>query len=329
MIQGGDITKGDGTGGASIYGGEFADENLGWREIDAAGLVCMANRGPATNSSQFFITLEPCSHLNNKHTVFGRVVSGEETLSQMAKVDVDKNDRPIEPVLIARCGELERKSKPAVSVASTHTSDDRGRQRPAHSRSRSQTPPRRMMGKMLNKRRTSDQVVDEGLRGRPKRRSESGSRSVSEAIDSDSGSPTHKHKRKRSKSPSRGAEVREEKSGSQSPRSRRRRRSLPNQYHGDRYERDGLRNGVDGGRDRDRDGEKDRGQKYAGHDRRRDEYHSGSRRREQYQRNAPRAGRLDDGRLGGDPYADSNSSEGGIVFKGRGSMKYREPDRRW
>lgn len=53
MIQGGDITKGDGTGGTSIYGEEFEDENLSWREIDAAGLVCMANRGPGTNSSQY------------------------------------------------------------------------------------------------------------------------------------------------------------------------------------------------------------------------------------------------------------------------------------
>lgn len=52
MIQGGDITSGDGTGGQSIYGGEFDDENIGWREIDAKGLVCMANRGKGTNSSQ-------------------------------------------------------------------------------------------------------------------------------------------------------------------------------------------------------------------------------------------------------------------------------------
>ena len=53
MVQGGDITKGDGTGGKSIYGGEFEDENIGWREIDAPGLVCMANRGKVTNSSQY------------------------------------------------------------------------------------------------------------------------------------------------------------------------------------------------------------------------------------------------------------------------------------
>ena len=53
MIQGGDITKGDGTGGTSIYGEQFEDENIGWREIDAAGLVCMANRGRNTNGSQY------------------------------------------------------------------------------------------------------------------------------------------------------------------------------------------------------------------------------------------------------------------------------------
>lgn len=52
MLQGGDITAGDGTGGTSIYNGDFEDENIGWREIDKEGLVCMANRGKGTNSSQ-------------------------------------------------------------------------------------------------------------------------------------------------------------------------------------------------------------------------------------------------------------------------------------
>lgn len=55
MVQGGDITAGDGTGGASIYGGNFEDENIGWRKIDTKGLLCMANRGKDTNSSQYVI----------------------------------------------------------------------------------------------------------------------------------------------------------------------------------------------------------------------------------------------------------------------------------
>ncbi|EMC93213.1 hypothetical protein BAUCODRAFT_75974, partial [Baudoinia panamericana UAMH 10762] len=106
MLQGGDIEKGDGTGTTSIYGSDFEDENLDWRDMDAAGLVCAANRGKDTNGSQFFITLEPCPHLNGKHTIFGRLVSGQEVLQQIAKVNVDKDDRPTEAVLIARCGEL-------------------------------------------------------------------------------------------------------------------------------------------------------------------------------------------------------------------------------
>ncbi|KAF2217875.1 hypothetical protein CERZMDRAFT_31145, partial [Cercospora zeae-maydis SCOH1-5] len=107
MVQGGDITHGDGTGLTSIYNGEaFGDEQLGWRDMDAAGLVCSANKGRDTNGSQFFITLEPCPHLSGKHTIFGRLVAGDETLQRIAKVAVDKNDAPLEPVLISRCGEL-------------------------------------------------------------------------------------------------------------------------------------------------------------------------------------------------------------------------------
>ncbi|KAH0544278.1 hypothetical protein FGG08_001541 [Glutinoglossum americanum] len=112
MVQGGDITKGNGTGGKSIYGKEFEDENIGWRKIDKEGLVCMANRGPGTNSSQFFITLAPCEHLNAKHTVFGHIVSGQQALERMAKLKVNKDDQPYDDVLIVHCGELEKRGKP-------------------------------------------------------------------------------------------------------------------------------------------------------------------------------------------------------------------------
>ncbi|KAF3307620.1 hypothetical protein TWF173_002654 [Orbilia oligospora] len=133
MLQGGDITRGDGKGGVSIYGDTFEDENLGWCDIDKEGLVCMANRGKDTNSSQFFITCAPCDHLNGKHTVFGHVVSGLQFVKEMEKVRVDSSDKPVVDVIISNCGELEFRRAPAKAAATgttdTKKSRDRKRQR--------------------------------------------------------------------------------------------------------------------------------------------------------------------------------------------------------
>lgn len=99
MIQGGDPT-GTGSGGESIWGKPFKDELNSKLLHSGRGVVSMANSGPHTNGSQFFILYKSANHLNFKHTVFGGVVGGLMTLSAMEKVPVDDNDRPLEEIKI-------------------------------------------------------------------------------------------------------------------------------------------------------------------------------------------------------------------------------------
>lgn len=105
MMQGGDTTNGNGTGGKSIYGEKFADEGI-WLPHTHAGILSMANAGPDTNGSQFFVCYGPTPHLNEKHTVYGRVVSGWEICLQAEKGEKGESDIPKHPVTIVDCGEL-------------------------------------------------------------------------------------------------------------------------------------------------------------------------------------------------------------------------------
>lgn len=102
MIQGGDPTN-TGNGGESIWGKKFEDEFRPNLSHTGRGVLSMANSGKNTNGSQFFITFRSCKHLDNKHTIFGKVVGGMETLTEMERIEVDNKDRPIEDIIIVKC----------------------------------------------------------------------------------------------------------------------------------------------------------------------------------------------------------------------------------
>jgi peptidyl-prolyl cis-trans isomerase-like 1 len=101
MLQTGDPT-GTGRGGSSIYGEKFADEIHPSLKHTGAGVLSMANSGPNTNGSQFFITLAPTPWLDGKHTIFGRVKSGMKTVQRMGLIKTNNEDRPLEEVKIVK-----------------------------------------------------------------------------------------------------------------------------------------------------------------------------------------------------------------------------------
>ncbi|CAI2356122.1 unnamed protein product [Caenorhabditis sp. 36 PRJEB53466] len=113
MIQGGDITHGNGQGGFSIYGRNFDDENLTLQHKKPY-LLSMANKGPDTNGSQFFITTEEQRHLDGKHTVFGEVIKGFEIVQQIENMETGDDDKPLDKVEITQCGEMVRKGDAAA-----------------------------------------------------------------------------------------------------------------------------------------------------------------------------------------------------------------------
>jgi len=111
MIQGGDISKADGTGGESIYGGMFEDENFKISHTKPY-LLSSANSGPNTNGSQFFIITNTAPQLDGKCVVFGEVIKGQEVIKKIEEQKVDKKDKPMVAVTIITCGEI----KPEVII---------------------------------------------------------------------------------------------------------------------------------------------------------------------------------------------------------------------
>ncbi|KAJ9632256.1 Peptidyl-prolyl cis-trans isomerase cyp10 [Taxawa tesnikishii (nom. ined.)] len=102
MAQGGSPASGSTKDSDSVYGGFFEDEIKPTLRHNARGILSMANKGPNTNGSQFFLTFDKASHLDGKNTVFGRVLEGWDTLDKMEKVEVDKKSRPKGKILIEK-----------------------------------------------------------------------------------------------------------------------------------------------------------------------------------------------------------------------------------
>ena len=143
MMQGGDFANMNGTGGESVYGGKFEDENLDMRHT-GPGILSMANAGKNTNGSQFFVTFKKAEHLDGKHVVFGKVVEGMKVVQEIEQLEMTADsDRP--PPARPTCGRELREVVPlgkAVAFWRARLLEGRGLSRASSARADTSFPMR-------------------------------------------------------------------------------------------------------------------------------------------------------------------------------------------
>jgi peptidyl-prolyl isomerase G (cyclophilin G) len=158
LIQGGDTVKNGGSLGDSIFGSSFKSESIGEDPMTEPGLLCMACDESGNCASQFFITLSETPWLSDSTGVFGKVVQGLEGLKKLGELEVDDNDRPLEPVTIVWTARMEKRKKETREfVMEGNLKESKGKTGNSHSRSRSRSPARTLESRKHERRSSHEQ----------------------------------------------------------------------------------------------------------------------------------------------------------------------------